>query len=410
MKTERPTSQFFQRWFIVLAALAVLPWIAIGTLVLTRERGVELPLLDAPPSDAELGPWGHFTAHPLVVSPPLEYVSTVRHPLSRGLWGFPNTTPQAVEAFLASTGMAASQLASLRATIRPDARISGVTLTPDPDVVRGLAAEVRARLYAQLAKFPGNVDQTQAFRFAGGSFEDWLEGGALRETTRDLVRPLLYRDGRTWFFADMNLVRDQLDAEELRRLHKVMFRRATWLLTLRVDRSEDVRDLAQYWGVGGRRTDVQALLESVVGMGQRTGLDIVHLLPPIARNNLYRYPKLTPADLERPVLANCLWTALNFFNDHPDSRFLDVAYSLDVLKNDYYVVRGGLQLGDVMAFLDTAGNVFHVAVYVADDFVFTKNGFSAMAPWTLSKVEDVKEHYRSITDNPQIVVNRNKRF
>lgn len=36
-------------------------------------------------------------------------------------------------------------------------------------------------------------------------------------------------------------------------------------------------------------------------------------LPALARNHLYRYPKLTAADLDKPLLANCLWSALNFF-------------------------------------------------------------------------------------------------
>jgi hypothetical protein len=396
---------------VVLSALVTIPWLVVGGVYLARSAGsTRPPVVEGSVAEVEPGPWGRLSAVPLVVSPPIEYVSTARHPQSRGLWGFPGMTAHVVESFLTGTGMAPEQVERLRSAMRPDPQIGGVVLRPEPEVLRALSPDVRARLYSQLARFPGNVDQAQAFRFTGGTLDRWLSGGVISARTRALVSPLIYRDGQSMYFADVNLIRDELDPDELQRLYKVLNRRSTWLLRIGVDAADQPDELAQYWGLGGRRTDVRAVLESLQDIGPEPTLDIVHLLPPLARNNLYRFPRLTPADLERPVIANCLWSALNFFNDVPDDRFLDVKYALDVLKHDYYVVRGGLQLGDVLAFLDTRGNIFHVAVYVADDYLFTKNGLSAMAPWTLSKLEDVKEVYRFVTDNPQILVNRHKRF
>ena len=66
--------------------------------------------------------------------------------------------------------------------------------------------------------------------------------------------------------------------------------------------------------------------------------------------------------------------------------------------------------GDIVAFLDGEGNLFHTVVYIADDLVFSKNGVSAMAPWTLMQLDDVKSYYRGRSENPRLIVHRRKDF
>jgi hypothetical protein len=166
----------------------------------------------------------------------------------------------------------------------------------------------------------------------------------------------------------------------------------------------------EYWGRGGRRTEIRPLLESAAGGGADRFIDVVHLLPPFAQNHLYCYPKLSAGDLDRPAVVNCLWTSLNFFNPKPDDRFLDTAVALKALKEDYFIVESDFELGDIVAFLDEEGNIFHAAVYIAGDLVFSKNGISAMAPWTLSSLDDVKGYYRWRSENPRLIVHRRKDF
>jgi len=84
--------------------------------------------------------------------------------------------------------------------------------------------------------------------------------------------------------------------------------------------------------------------------------------------------------------------------------------ALSTLKEDYYVVETGFELGDVVAFLDSNGNVFHAAVYLADDLVFSKNGTSPMAPWTIMSIEDVKGYYRTHSEAPRLIVHRRNGF
>ena len=180
----------------------------------------------------------------------------------------------------------------------------------------------------------------------------------------------------TCIFADRELVRSRItDREELRRLAKGLLRQTTSRLRLSITNLAEVDTIAAYWGRGGRRTDIQPLLESLAGAAKDRAIDIVHLLPTFARTNLYRYPRVTAEDLNRPELTNCLWTALNFFNDPPDDKYLDPRVAIERLQRDYYLVHNNFQLGDIVALLDGQGRIFHVAVYLADDFVFTKNGY-----------------------------------
>ena len=305
-----------------------------------------------------------------------------------------------------STGLPQDQAARIRSTARLHPGIRGLVVTPDPEIVRKLPPDVRSRLYVQLAKSTLNFDQASSFRFLGSSPEDWLGGTMISRETRQLTEQLIYRDGDFLNFADVEIVRASIrDEAELRRLAKALLRQSTLLVRLSVDDPSSVDSLADYWGRGGRRIDLRPLLESIVGAADHS-IDLVHLLPTLARQHLYRYPKISTGDLNKPLLANCLWTSLNFFSTTPDDRFLDVTVALDTLRRDYYVVEDGFQLGDIIGFVDDEGDLFHAAVYIAADLVYTKNGTSPMAPWTIVSLDYLKGYYKRHADDLRLIYHR----
>lgn len=399
------------RWLFVALATILIPWIVVAAIYLRsadpsgeREPGTAV----TGPTPAASGPWGRLSKTPIVVSPPLEYVAAdwgrEEGPYQ---WYFPGTSPDLLRAFLSSTGLTADQVTRFASAARPEPRISGLTLQPDLDLLRSLDPQVRARLYLQLAKSVLNADQANSFRFFGTSTDQWFDGTVMSPQTRALIEPLIYRDGEIMHFADAEIVRRQIaDATERQRLAKALLRQPTMLVRLSVDRSSEINELAQYWGRGGRSTDIRPLLESVAGAGDQGSIDIVHLLPAFARNRLYRYPRLTTGDLNKPALANCLWTALNFFATEPDDRYLELNAAIATLRQDYHIVESNYQLGDVIALLDAEGDLFHVVVYLADDLVFTKNGTSPVAPWTIMPLDRVKDYYRNQSENPRLIYHR----
>jgi hypothetical protein len=415
MASQRPpalpqaTVRIQRRWFLALAAVSILPWVIVGILYV-RAGGVEASRPASPPETrtGSAGPWGRLIVSPITVSPPLEYIPPDGMPRRRTAWHLPSTDTQTAAGFLAWTGMPAADAGRLMASARPDGA-GGLTLLPDKALLLGLSPDVRGRLYSRLARSRLNEAQLESYRFLGGNPGDWFDGSSVSAETRRLVEPLIYRDGPFLHFADLEAVRDDItDPEEWRLLRKTLMRSSTLLVRLDIRDPSEVAALANYWGAKGRRLDIRPLLESLAGQADDRAIDIIHLLPALARNHLYRYPKLTAADFDKPLLANCLWSALNFFELEPSDRFLDVTIALNALRHDFYVVEDNFELGDVIAFLDGNDTIFHAAVYLADGLAFTKNGTSPMAPWTIMSVEHIRAFYKARSEDSRLIYHRRK--
>lgn len=414
-----------RRWLLTLASLVVAPWIVVAMLMLWSSRAPAepaAPSTTAPTVMGRVGPWGQLVTTPVAISPPIEYVSRQWGEVQPSVWYLPPMTGDELEARFVAFGLSREEAARLRASARSSERARGLLVTPDPELVRGLSPDVRARIYSALGRaavmadtdVSVNFDQTGAYRYAGTSVDEWLGTTLLSADTRRLVEPYIYQHNGFLFFADIERVRPRIaDPDELQRLAKRLLRQSTLLVRLHVSDPSSIDEIAEYWGRGGRRTDLRPLLESVergaIADDVPYGLiDISHLLPPIARQHLYRYPRPTVADLQRSNLANCLWTALNFFNEAPDDRYLEPQYAMERLKTDYYLVQDGFQLGDVVAFSDARGVLFHAAVYLADDLLFSKNGTSPLAPWTILPFDHFKGHYAEYADDWRVTYHRRK--
>lgn len=397
-------------WLIGITALLILPWLTVFAIWLRPMSWTRANVGYASPlKAAHTGKWGKITLYPIVISPPMELVFTDWGFERRPEWFFPGAGADAVGRMLESAGVPAADAKQQQLKARYEPRISGVVLTPDPSWVRALPQEIRTRIYGILAKSELNGDQARAFRYPGANPDAWLGSDLVSPHTRRLIEPLIYRSGNYMFFSDIELVRSDIGSdEELRRLGKALFRQPTVIARLSIGEKDDLDALVEYWGRGGRRTEIRPLLESVKGNGTDHLIDITHLLPPFVQNHLYTYPELSVADLDKPAVVNCLWTALNFFPPNPNNRYLDADVAVRTLREDYFVVESDFELGDVAAFLDENGNIFHAAVYIADDLWFSKNGISAMAPWTLTSLEDIKNYYRLRSENPRIIVHRRK--
>jgi hypothetical protein len=396
-------------WLFVVTVLLVVPWLVTGAIYLngaTRERRTPVP--PEAPTESPAGPWGRLTKSPIVIAPPAEYVPHNWGTPMPLLWHVPVTSSGELAPFFSAAGLGGADIARLQATARRESPGTGMVVAPDPAMVRALPPEVRARVYLQMSRAQGNRDQHTAFRFHGSSVHAWL-GAAVSDETVAMLEPFIFRQRGFMYLADLDAVWPQIeDPAELQRLARALNRQATMLVTLHVDDAADVPALAAYWGRGGRRTDIRPLLDSLGDQGRAMSIDISHLLPALARDLLYRYPRLTVSDHEKPVLPNCLWTALNFFNGTPDDRFLDVQFAVDTLVRDYDVVRGEPALGDVVAFTDRDGNLFHVAVYVADGLVFGKNGIAPLSPWSLLPLERLEGHYIENSDGWHVTFHRRK--
>jgi cell wall-associated NlpC family hydrolase len=62
-----------------------------------------------------------------------------------------------------------------------------------------------------------------------------------------------------------------------------------------------------------------------------------------------------------------------------------------------------LRFGDVLAFRSEAGATLHAAVYLAEDLLFSKDGWSSHRPWELGRIARERAVYHTA---PRIVAYR----
>jgi hypothetical protein len=156
---------------------------------------------------------------------------------------------------------------------------------------------------------------------------------------------------------------------------------------LHVSSESNIDVLANYWGKGGRERRIKPLLSAIARVQGGASVSISYLLPTFARLRLYTYPEAW----NDPTAANqdCAFASMNFFNETPDTNFLNSAYTKKVLDSDYTPIDGDPTYGDLIMLFDSEGKAIHMCVYIADDFVFTKNGINPAQPWVLMRIPDV---------------------
>lgn len=408
-------SRAVTKWLIGLTVLVLGTWLAGGLFVLRHglwgagekpqgpagETGEAAgsPAVKSPAGKvpaAVPGPWGELDYAPIMLSPPLELVPESAPAVSHEvLWRFPGTSSSALGSLLGEIGLPEPLRAELLSTATLDAAIGGFVVRPSRETVIGLSREHRAKLYITLAAYPENGDQVKAFRFCGDSPEEWFVRSRISDETKKLVLPLIYQHGGYQFFADLRSIENSLtDKEERLRLLKTLSRESTFLVKLKVTAKSDIDALVAYWGRGGRAKDVRPILESLATVEGGEKIDIVHLLPSFARGRIYSYP--VPVEKGGAVNHDCHWSSFNFFSQTPDDRFCEDAEVTQTLNRDYYRVFGNYQLGDLVLYFASDEDFVHSAVYIADDFVFTKNGNLSSRPWMFTRLDDMKSFYPAI--------------
>ncbi|MGZ4988692.1 MAG: hypothetical protein ACXWBP_11640, partial [Limisphaerales bacterium] len=87
--------------------------------------------------------------------------------------------------------------------------------------------------------------------------------------------------------------------------------------------------------------------------------------------------------------------------------FFDKANSRQTLQNDYTLVSDQPTYGDLVTVINGQGDALHIAVYIADDIVFTKNGVNILQPWVLMRMDDMMSYFPS-PEPLRIVIFRKK--
>jgi len=353
------------------------------------------------------GPWGELEYVRISLEPPDEFVPVEDGEFEKARWFFESHTRAQLTSLFTQCELSASQRAGLLNQATWLEETNGITVVPGDELVLGLSPHARTQIYSVLGESTRNNLQCWPFRFRRGGIEDWFDPGEFSGPTLALVKSLIYERGPTLCFSDVMEALTKISRpSERRQLLKTLSASSSLLMKLHVRPESDVRALTAYWGRGFRTKDLEPLFQSLTRVRGGVTIDVTQLLPPLARKkiNTYPVPSDDPSSNQPP---NCSWTALNFFNDPPDDRFHDPEVWKKELATNYEPVTEPT-LGDLLFLLRSDGTPVHVAVFIADDVVFTKNGESNAKPWLLMKWEDVMASYS--TDHPlQLLMLRSKK-
>jgi hypothetical protein len=338
------------------------------------------------------GPWGRIEFQTIYLEAPTWVVEHFPMPSTQPRWSFPSTSSSSTRALLNRAGI--DEQTTERWLNDPRCRNdeNAFTIYPNVEDIEAMSSNARTIIYRELAKSDLNPFHKDPVFIPGSSVDEWLRGAKLEKSAVELIRKLTYLEGDALMFSDYAVLLSHCDTDsEARRLVKATTRTRTMLASLKVSSDDNLESLASYWTAGYRRKDILPMLESIAEQDGGGRIDLAHLLPPLPRKLIYTYP--TP-DLELTGRTpNCHWTSLNFFNYSPQDLYLDLKLAASRVLTNYTKPQDGPRFGDLLVFVDMAGNAHHSCVFVADDLVFTKNGENSAVPWILAKLEDVKQVY-----------------
>lgn len=388
-----------RRSLLLIGLTLFIPWLLVTLLFwntgpVRKTRATASPSIpqNADVTEGKPGLWGQLNYIRIATEMPNEFAFVISSEIAPQRWFFKGQTREQAMAVLQAAGMSMDELASLSGTNRWEITPAGCWVHPDVNLVLGMNSEVRGKIYLQLTRHTENRAQRAAFPFRPERLKERLETSGLSNESIALFRKLLYKQGPFLLFADLEHVLPKLsNDEERRRFIKMVSRKSTLLVKLKIDMNTDIELLTAYWGAAGRAKDLRPLLESLAGIKGGTFLDIVHLLPPFARERLYTYPVIsanTPTSVQ-----DCNWTTMNFFSTVPDDRYANMEYLAKKLQEDYYQIGTAERLGDLVFLILPSGESVHSAIFVADNILFTKNGVSVSQPWILMTLEDLLELY-----------------
>ena len=352
---------------------------------------------------------GQLVMRDLDLEQPEEYVAYEISTNKVAVWIFEGTGPEQVQTLMESCGLSAEQIGlGLSASCMIYTNASTVIRPPD-ELVISLSPGTRAKLYAELGHYLSNELIHFPFCFPGNSFETRFDKSKIREATYSLLKRMLYTRGDALCFSDLQPLLHQVpDENERLQLVKALSHQSALLGGIHVWPDTDIDKLVGYWGwpEGVRLINMRPLLESLKRRPTGGSASILYFLPPFARQRLYSYP--LPSQLGDPTM-DCHWSTMNFFNETPDNRFSNPAYTVAYLKTNYYPIAKPTAYGDRIFLLNKNGDAIHSAVFLADDVVFTKNGNNFAQPWMLMRLKNLIAEY-STDAPPGIAVYRDRRW
>ncbi|MEX2580021.1 MAG: hypothetical protein WD342_13260 [Verrucomicrobiales bacterium] len=328
------------------------------------------------------GPWGKLEYYEVTLEPPTSHLWDALY-TERSFWNFGKIQREEAVALFHAFRFSPSLVDLIEAEGRWTETKQGLELDITDRIVETMTPENRAAIARWFRKNSDDFFSRLLINLEAGDTTAMYD--RLKPGTVDLVNSVSFRRGRVLSVMDRPYLLSKLgnDEDEKKALIHSLFSTRALVARLVVDDISNIEALTDYWSAGGKNPGVRAILGGVKAAPGVEHVDMVHLLPPVARKYLSGFISLQ--DVNPSNTPDCFWAALQFFKSTPSPRVLDPLGLDHYLGHDFEEVPGERTFGDVVCiFKKEDGDFLHSYVHVADDIVFTKNGASFARPLILT--------------------------
>jgi len=393
---------------LVTPLLTFLLVVGAAALMHFYDNARALELSGTPPIVSE-GAWGKLFEWNVRIEQPVEYIGFDQTQGGDPLWNFGMLSEPAVRALLQACGCSEPQIGQLL-KCRQSSIQNTFVLKPDEETFLSLTQAVRSKLYLELSKNQLNRFQFNPYFIPDDDVDKVLATYHYenKEVVISLLKKLTYERNGFNYFSDPEVVLKHLASPKERlEFLKSMSGVSSVMCRVPISKDSDLDKISNYWTLmtGLKSKDVKPLLEAEKMLPEGGSLSLIYLLPPLAREKLFTTP--LPSDGKSSLQPDCHWSTLNFFASSPDPRMLDNAFASRFIIDNYYQVAEPTLPGDLVLLLNSENKVVHSSVHLADDIVFTKNGFNYAQPWVLMR-EKVMAGYFSALEPVKVVYFRRK--
>ncbi len=338
------------------------------------------------------GPWGDLQYYYIYLEAPERLMENFPMPNTITKWTFPGTTVVNLKSLFNKAELSQALQDYLLDPKHMVNQEGAITVFPPLPDLTAMTSKQRTVIYKELAKSDLNEFHSNPVLITSGSVDQWLGGSRLNMELIEIIRKFTYIRGNVLAFSDLSAVLNYVRSDaEARDFFKTMTRTRSLILRMELKKTSDIKMITRYWAGQNRNKDIEPILTSSLETEGIEKMDVIHLLPSLARRFIFCYPPTELAIMGR--MPDCHWTSLNFFNYKPKEYYLDTRLATTHVLENYVKVDPPYHFGDVLMFLTSEGNAIHSCNYIADDIVYTKNGENMVSPWVLMKISDVLRIY-----------------
>lgn len=391
-----------QPWLIAIAFVLglVLPGVSVAQETSTSQDQSEIL--------HSVGPWGTLEAYTVVLEPPATHLWSALFD-ERSYWNFGVRDKASILSLLRSFHLTEETMALIESEGKWIDSPQGLELDLTDAIIESIRPEDRTALAKWFRLNSNDYFSKMVINFEGGDFEAF-NIDAISPSTIDAIKRMSFKRRNILSLMDRAYVLRHIKSlEEKNAFIHAAFANRALLASLVIDDSSDIDGIIKYWSAGGMNRGIESIIRGVAATSGVTRLDLVQILPPVPRRYLYGYTNLV--DVGPNNTPDCFWAAIQFFRRKATPRLLDNSACAQHLEEDFVVVDGPAQFGDIVVMYKEEDNSFlHAYVQIADDIVFTKNGTSYARPFILTRKKDMLSVYLDETPHIDKVYRRKSAY